>query len=693
MTDVLRVAAVGRALTRLDGPAKVTGAAAYAYEHPVQQPLYLHAIQARIARGRVRSIDASAAAAATGVLAVLTPQNAARLPGRDDAELAILQSPDVPFRGAFVGGVIAQTPEIAREAAGLVQVSYDVTEPDVMLRADRGELYRPDAVNPSFPSDTQDGDVEAALAAAAVRVERSYGTPWENNNPMEPHTVVARWHDGMLTLHDSTQGAHTVRTVLAGVFGLDVAAIRVIAPYVGGGFGSKGTAHAHLVLAALAAQLVPGRAVKFPLTRQQMFALAGYRTPTIQQLRLGADSGGRLVAIDHAVTEQTSRIKEFAEQTAVCTRTMYRAPNRRTTHRLAALDVPVPSWMRAPGETPGMYALESAMDELAEACELDPIELRVRNNAELDPQTGLPFSSGNLVGCLREGARRFGWERRSAPGSTRAGDAWVGMGVASSTYPAMLNPGSAALIRYGGDGRYRVEIGAVDIGTGTWTALTQIAADALECPIEAIDLAIGDTALPKASVEGGSTGLVSWGSTVVAAARAFRAEHGTDPAAGAQTRAETPRDAPDEGYAMHSFGAQFAEVHVDVDTGEIRVPRMLGVFSVGRIVNPITARSQLVGGIVMGLSMALHEHSVLDPRFGHIVNHDFAEYHIATNADVGDIEAYWLQEYDAHANPLGAHGIGEIGIVGAAAAIGNAVYNATGVRVRDLPITLDAVLR
>jgi xanthine dehydrogenase YagR molybdenum-binding subunit len=463
--------------------------------------------------------------------------------------------------------------------------------------------------------------------------------------------------------------------------------VRVISPHVGGGFGSKGTPHANVVLAALAAKLVEGRPVKFALTRQQMFALAGYRTPTIQRVRLAADPDGYLVALAHDVVEQTSRIKEFAEQTAVASRTMYRATARRTAHRLARLDVPVPSWMRAPGETPGMYAAEAAMDELAEQCGLDPVELRIRNDPDVDPDTGLPYSHRDLVGCLREGARRFGWSERRAPGARRERDAWVGLGVAASTYPARVRPGSTALIRYGADGRYQVQIGAADIGTGTWTALAQIAADALRCPIDAIELAIGDTALPPAVVEGGSMGLGSWGSAVFAAAAAFRARHGEHPAAGDEASADTPEDAADSGYALHSFGAQFAEVRVDADTGEIAVPRMLGVFSVGRIVNPLTARSQLIGGMVMGLSMALHERSVLDPRFGHIVNHDLAEYHVPTNADVGEFEAIWLDEYDRHANPLGTHGIGEIGIVGAAAAVANAVYNATGIRVRDLPIT------
>ncbi len=333
------------------------------------------------------------------------------------------------------------------------------------------------------------------------------------------------------------------------------------------------------------------------------------------------------------------------------------------------------------------------MDELAVACGLDPIDLRVRNDPPVDPESGKPWSGRNLIGCLREGARRFGWDQRDPAPRVRQRDGWlVGFGVASSTYPRYALPGSVASIRYGADRRYAVRVGAADIGTGTWTALTQIAADALCCPVELVRMEIGDTDQPSASVEGGSSGITSWGSTIVAAARAFRAEHGDEPKEGAETSAEMPENPDEKRFAMHSFGAQFAEVHVHVDTGEIRVPRMLGVFSVGRIINPRTARSQFIGGMTMGLSMALHEESVMDPRFGHVVTQDFASYHIAANADIGDLDAIWLDEQDPHSNPMGSRGIGEIGIVGAAAAIANAAWHATGIRVRDLPITPDKLL-
>jgi len=694
----LETHAIGASLTRLDGPAKVTGSARYAFEHPVPEPLYLYPLQATIAAGRVTSIDTGAAMTEVGVLAVLTHHNALRVASTDDPELAILQSDRVDFRGQLLGGVIAESSETARHAASLVDVTYQPSPHDAELRADRDDLYAPEQLNAGFPADTAQGDVDQALASAAQVVDQVYTTAMYHNNPMEPHTTVAIWSDDGLTLYDSTQGVHQVRQAVAPVLGLDPDQVRVIAPHVGGGFGSKGVPHAHVILAAMASRLVAGRPVKLALTRQQMFALVGYRTPTIQHVRLGADADGRLSAISNEVVEQTSRWKEFAEQTGVPARMMYAAANRRTTHRLAALDLPVPSWMRAPGECPGMFGPEVAMDELAIACGLDPVELRIRNEPEVDPESGRPFSSRNLVACLREGARRFGWENRDPTPRSRRQDGWlVGTGVASSTYPVNRMPGSTATIRAGSDGRFTVTIGAADIGTGTWTTLTQIAADALQVPVDRIEMHIGDTSLPFATVAGGSSGMTCWGSALVEAAGKLRAcldrDHaGLAPPEGVEATGHLPDNPWQEQYAMHAFGAQFAEVRVHEDTGEVRAPRLLGVFAAGRIINAKTGRSQFLGGMTMGLSMALHENSVVDPRYGHVANHDFAEYHIATNADVGAVEVHWIDEEDPYVNPVGSKGIGEIGICGTAAAVANAAHHATGVRVRELPVTLDKFL-
>jgi xanthine dehydrogenase YagR molybdenum-binding subunit len=690
------IRAIGAPLDRIDGPKKVTGTATYSFEYPVEGVTYAFPVQSTIAKGRIVSIDASAARALPGVVTLLSHENAPRLAALNNAELAVFQSDAIVYHGQFVAVVVAETLEIARQAAGLVIVRYEEQPHDVELRADRADLYKPEKVNPSYETDTDSGNVEAALAQASVSLDHIYTTPAYHNNPLEPHVTVAIWSDDGVTLYDANQGAHRIRDDVAQAFRLQPERLRVISPYVGGAFGSKAFTHPHVILTVMAAR-VAGRPVKFALTRQQMFAVVGYRTPTIQRIRLGADNDGRLTAIAHDVVEQTSTIHEFAEQTAVATRMMYAAPNRRTTHRLARLDVPTPTIMRAPGECPGMFALESAMDEMAIACGLDPIEFRTRNEPEIDPESGHPFSSRGLVACLQEGAQRFGWQQRDPRPGMRADGRWLtGTGVAASTYPARRRP-STALVRVSSQGHYSVLIDASDIGTGAWTVLTQIAADALEVPLDHVHLEIGDSRLPRAQIAGGSMGTTSWGSAIVEAARNLRVRlhdeyDGVVPAEGLEATGEVGENPEAQRFAMHAYGAQFAEVRVNIDTGEIRIPRLLGVFAVGRIMNAKTARSQLLGGMTMGLSMVLHEESVLDPRFGDYVNHDFAEYHIATNADVGTVDVTWIDEDDPHVSPMGAKGIGEVGIVGTAAAIANAVYHATSIRIRDLPITLDKLL-
>lgn len=677
---------MGRPLERVDARAKVCGTARYAGDHPLESPAYACLIQATVARGRVVGLDIDTAAQVDGVLGVLTHENAPRLANTDDAELSPLQSDRVAFRGQVVGVVIADTRETAQHAAALVDVEYDAHPHDTQLRENDPDAYV-SAQDSWSPSREEAGEAQDGRYS----VDRTYTTPMEHNNPMEPHVTAARWDpdaDVRLTLWDSTQGAHAARDALAPVVGLEPDQIRVVASHVGGGFGSKGLPHVHDVIAVMCAQVCVGRSVTLALTRQQTFTLGGHRSPTMQRVRLDADAEGLLLEVEHEATAHGARLKEFAEQPASMTQMMYATPRRRTLDWMLELDVPVPSWMRAPGVCPGFFALEVAMDELAEACGLDPVELRRRNEPAVDPENGRPWSDRRLLECFEEGRRRFGWTDRGRPGDTRDGQELVGLGVAASTYPFHTMSGSRARVRYDHAAGYTVSIGAVDIGTGARTALGQIAADALGAPVGDVAVEIGDTDLPSATVAGGSSGLSCWGSAVVTAVRDFRERYGNDPVDGADVLG-SEAEVPSEEYSRHSFGAQFAEARVDVDTGEVRVSRMLGVFSAGRIVNERTARSQFVGGMTMGISMALHEHGIFDHTTGHIVNHDLAQYHVATHADIGDVRAHWLPEPDPHTNAFGGKGIGEIGIVGAAAAVANAVYQATGVRVRDLPVTPD----
>jgi xanthine dehydrogenase YagR molybdenum-binding subunit len=680
--------AVGAPVARVEGRLKVTGEARYAYEHGAEGLAYGWIVQSPIALGRIRDLDAHAALTVPGVLEVLWYGNAPRLEGEiGNGELAVLQSERVAYRGQIVACVLAETLEAASEGASLVEADFEQEQHDVLLRQDHPRLFEPEHVNPAHPSRTERGDPDQALQDAEVVVDETYSTPAQHNNPMEAHATLALWDAGALTLYDSSQGTPTAAAQIAQVFDLPPDRVRVISEHVGGGFGSKGAPRPQAVLAALAAQAV-GRPVKVAVTRQQMFAFTGYRTPTIQRLRLGAGRDGKLTSLVHDAVIQTSTVHEFAEQVAICSRMLYGAANIRTTHRLAALDVPTPHWMRAPGECPGMYALESAIDELAVACGIDPVELRIGNDPERDPESGLQWSSRNLVACLREGAERFGWQPRDpTPGGRRDGRWLVGTGVAASTYPSFRRP-SSARARAEVNGHYTVQIGAADIGTGARTVLTQIAADELGAQLEQVHVDIGDSALPFASVAGGSGGTAAWGSAVVLACRGLRERlaAGEEPPVEAEADTAADIESQRDDVSRHAFGAQFAEVRVDMDTGEVRVRRLLGAFAAGRILNPLTARSQFIGGMTWGLSMALHEQSIMDRDFGDYLNHDFAQYHVASCADALDIDAFWVQDEDPNLNPMGSKGIGEIGITGAPAAIASAVYHATGTRIRDLPI-------
>nr|WP_230416160.1 xanthine dehydrogenase family protein molybdopterin-binding subunit [Micromonospora tarapacensis] len=680
----------------MEGHDKVTGTARYAVEYPVDGVAYAHLVQSTIVRGTITGVDTAAALAVDGVLCVLHHGNAPRLAPGVDAEVFRLQEPTVHYRGQIVAVVVAESSEAAREAARLVRLDYHPQPYRTRLSAQDPDLYRPDHVNPAYPTDVLAGDFDAGFAESEIRLDLSYRTPSYHNSPLEPHASTAQWQDGRLLVHDSSQGTSPGREILARLFGLPPESVRVINTHVGGGFGSKLYGKTQTVLAALVARHVD-RPVRLALTRQQMFGPVGYRTPTIQRIRLGAGRDGRLAAIAHDAVSQTSTLTEFAEQSAVYTRNLYAAPNRRTTHRLARLDVPTPFWMRAPGHTPGSFALESALDELALACQVDPVELRLRNDTTVDPESGRPFTSRNLAACLDDGARRFGWvDRDPTPRSRREGRWLFGTGMAGSSYPARMRP-AAASAAASADGTFEVRINAADIGTGARTALWQVAADALGAPPERVRIQVGDSALPAADSAGGSTGLASWSWAVVRACerlcdRIARSRGGV-PAEGLFVEVSTDDEvAAQATLPRYAYGAQFAEVRVDVDTGEVRVRRLLGVFAVGRVVNPTTLRSQLIGGMTMGLSMALHEAGLFDARYGCWTNHDLASYHVSSNADVPAVEAYWVPDEDAQLNPVGVKGAGEIGIVGAAAAIANAVHHATGVRVRELPVTLDKLL-
>ncbi|CAL9285132.1 xanthine dehydrogenase family protein molybdopterin-binding subunit [Streptomyces sp. SudanB91_2054] len=690
--------AVGTAHTRVEGRDKVTGAARYAGEIPFADLAHGWLALSTVARGRVRSLDTDAVLGMPGVLAVLHHGNAPRVDTDyvgmlgipPDPTAAVFQDDRVPHVGWPVALVVAETPEQAREAAEALVVTYDEEPHDTVLTADHPGAYPADG---HMPAETEKGDLAASLAASAVVVDEEYTTPEEHHSMMEPHAATALWDGGRLEVIDSNQGATWVQTELAKMFSLDESAVRVRSEHIGGGFGSKGL-RAHQVSAVMAATVLQ-RPVRVVMTRRQMFSLAGHRSPTVQRVRLGADADGRLRALEHRSLNQTSTVYEFVEPGAGVARVMYDADAHRTANHVVRLDVPSPTFMRAPGEAPGSFAIESALDELAERCGVDPIELRLRNEPEAGPVSGLPFSSRNLAACFREGARRFGWaERDPRPGIRRDGRWLLGTGTAAASFGAGAGP-STALLTAEADGTFTVRISAADLGTGARTALTLVAADALEVTPERVRVRIGDSDFGPAMIAGGSMGTRSWAWAITEAARELRERLALGPAVppeGITVRSDTTEAlgalAQKE---RHSYGAQFAEVAVDTATGEVRVRRMLGIFAAGRIVNPLTARNQLVGGMIWGISMALHEEAVRDRATGGLYAPDLAGYHVATHADVGDVDADWVDDHDPD-DPVGIKGVGEIGIVGAAAAVANAVRHATGVRHRSLPIRPDQVL-
>lgn len=691
--------AVGTPHTRVEGRDKVTGAARYAGEVAFAGLAHGWLVLSTVARGRIRSIETGPVLDMPGVLTVLHHGNAPRLQTEfvgmlgtpPDPAALVFQNDRVPHVGWPVALVVAETSEQAREAAEALVVTYEQEPHDIAFSAGRTDAYPVDGFVPAV---TEKGDLDAGFAASTHVVDEEYTTPEQHHGMMEPHAATARWKDGRLEVADSNQGSTWVVVELMRMFSLDPSAVRVHSEHVGGGFGSKGV-RAHQVSAVMAATVLE-RPVRVVLTRRQMFSLTGYRSPTSQRIRLGADPDGRLRALDHSALNQTSTVSEYVEASTSVARFMYDADAHRTESRVVRLNVPSPSWMRAPGETPGSFAMESALDELAVKCGIDPIELRLRNEPERGPVSGLPFSSRNLAACFREGARRFGWaERDPRPGVRREGRWLLGTGTAAAFYPANAMP-STATATAEPDGTFTVRITAADMGTGARTALTLVAADALRVPVERVRVHIGDSDFGPAMVAGGSMGTRSWAWAVTSAAEELRerlVSGGTVPPEGITVRSDTTAaHAALARKERHSFGAQFAEVAVDVTTGEVRVRRMLGIFAAGRIVNPLTARSQLVGGMIWGISMALHEEGVRDRASGGLYGSDLASYHVASHADVPVVEADWVDDPDPD-DPVGIKGIGEVGIVGAAAAVANAVWHATGVRHRNLPIRPDRVLR
>ena len=736
---------IGQPVDRADGRAKVTGTARYSAEYPLSGLTHAVLVQSTIAKGRINALDATEAERSPGVVAVITHQNAPKfrpVPPTDPRS-GSSQSPGIELQlrderihyfGQNVAVVVAETFEQARRAAGKVRITY-APEPAATIfedHLDKGEA--PQFPLKGKPADVTRGDPQKAFAEAEVKVDHVYTTPTENHNPIEMHATTAAWDGPKLTLYDATQFVTGVREAVATSLGIDKKDVRVISYFLGGGFGSKGGTWPHVQIAAMASKVVK-RPVKLVLLRQQRFTSVGMRSPTHQRIALGATRDGKLTALIHEATLQSAKYAEFTEAVGLPTRMLYAVPNLRNTHRLVRLDQHVPTYMRAPGETPGVYALECAMDELAVALKMDPVELRLKNHADVDPEGNKPFSSKSLKECYQQAVERFGWSKRKPePRSTRDGNWLVGWGMATATYPMNRRPASASAKLFP-DGTAAVQAASHDLGTGAYTVFTQVGAESLGLPVSKVRCQLGDTNFPKAGVSGGSSTTASVGSAIAEACKAARdkliglaAGDKASPVGGLppdkidmKDGRVFAKDDPSRGetygqlisrnrlkevegvadskaaedakkFSMHAFGAVFAEVKVDPDFGIVRVSRMVSAYAAGRILNAKTARSQFLGGNVWGISHALHEHTVTDGRNGKIVNANLGDYLVPVNADVRDMEVIMIPEEDTKVNPIGVKGIGEIGIVGTAAAVANAVYHATGKRVRDLPITPEKLM-
>ncbi len=726
---------IGQPLTRRDGVLKVTGQARYAADNHPPGMLYAVLAVSSIARGRVSFLDVQAAKAHPDVVDVMTPANRPPLAEDPDAKLHpfmfrldLLQNDQVRYANQTIAVVIAATLEAATEAAALLSPQYEVLPARVGL--DAGESFVPAAVGVGNPSEMRRGDVEAGLAAASKRIEATYETPAQYHNPMEPHAIVASWDGDTLSIDTPSQGLAMAQGRIAGLFGIPPENIHIRSPFLGGGFGSKGLINGPQILGILAARLV-NRPVKLVLRREQMYGPVGHRSPSRQTIRMGVDKDGLLTAIDHRARVVTSSFDDFFEPAADASHTLYASPAIATSHEAVRVDTGTPLFMRAPGEATGSIALESAIDEAAHACGMDPLAFRLKNYADVEPISGKPFSSKALRQCYAQGAERFGWAHRPlAPRQLRDDAGFlVGWGMGTATFPALMFQAEArAAVRSDGSGL--METGAHDMGQGAWTALAQIAADGLGLDLDQVEFRAGTSDLPDAGIAGGSahtatagTAIHNAGAAVIAKLADLAMGDERSPLFGAgnagvvarngrlfrrddETRSESYGDilgraglweieargksaaepAAQSTYAMHAHGAVFAEVKVDPDLGQVRVTRVVGAFAAGRIINPRMVRSQLLGGMIWGVSFALHEQAVMDRRSGRILNADLGEYHVPVNADVPSLEALMVDEHDPHVNALGIKGVGEIGITGSAGAVANAVWHATGIRVRRFPI-------
>ncbi len=703
---------LGTAMDRPEGRMKVTGTAPYAAEYRREGLVHGMLVRSTITRGRVTGIDTEKVQSMDGVIAVMTGGPLVRNPAQGTAHEAPAQSlPEVFYVGQPVALVVAESFEQARHAAQALTVTYD--------RADGADVDPATASDTETPEDDvlSQGDIDTAMKEAAFAVDTRYTTPPHSSAAMEPHASVASWTDGRLELHGSYQMLRHNVAELADALGVDEADVRIHSPYVGGGFGAKLGIAPEAVAAAHAAREL-GRPVSVVLTRPQVFEMTMRRSETTQRLRLGSDAEGRLTALGHEDWVSNLPGEAFAEPTAQGTHFLYGGDNRYFAQTLARVHRPCAGSVRAPGEAVGMIALECAMDELAEATGIDPIDLRLRNLPETHPENGLPYSERGLGDCLRDGAAKFGWDTRKPAGTRLEGDWWVGMGVASAVrVNALMN--STARVTLNPDGTALCETDMTDIGTGSYAILTQIVGEMLGLDASQIEVRLGDSDLPKSSGSGGSWGAQSCGSAVFLAAQGIRkalaeklgvaaddltlkdgtvtsgnVQHGFADLIDSPLTCEgtlNPGDTADA-FSIAGYGAHFAEVGVHRDTGEVRVRRMLGVFSIGRVLNEKTASSQCHGGMIWGIGSALTEEIMHDPSDGRIVNHNLAEYHLPVSLDVPDLDVVLLEDTrDDEANPIQAKGIGELGIAGAAGAIGNAIYNACGVRVRDFPATPDKI--